>query len=89
MNVKTVLLRPSFKTKHAGATFISPEESARILNARLHRDHTDWIVKRTADGTFIEIQYQLEDYSYKFTPFEAEAITMAYLKLEESEHDVM
>jgi len=84
-----VLLRPSFKTKSAGAAFISPEESARILNARLHRDHADWIVKHAPEGTFIEIQAQLEDYSYRFTPFEAEAIALAYLKLEESERVVV
>ncbi len=65
---------------------MSLEEAARVLNNRLHRDHSDWVVIDTEEGTFIEIQSQLEDYPYRFTAFEAEAIALRYLTLEEPEH---
>lgn len=66
---------------------MNPEEAVRVLNARSHRGHDDWIVSHTSNGTFIEIKSQPEDYVYRFTYFEAEAIALKYLALEESDED--
>ena len=57
---------------------MTPQMAADVLNRHAHRDHVDWEVKTKGSHTFIEINFQVEDYAYTLTPFEAEAIAMRY-----------
>jgi hypothetical protein len=58
---------------------MNPQEAIEVLNSRSHRDHTDWVIKTGEGETFIDIKYQVEDYTFRFTPFEANAIAMRYV----------
>ena len=62
------------------------QDAADVLNAHAHRDHADWKVMTRDGETVIEIDYQVEDCTYRLTPFEAEAIAMRYMAMGESPH---
>lgn len=57
---------------------MNAQQAAEVLNSHAHREHTDWVVKKARRRIYVDIKYQVEDYLFRFTPAEADAIARKY-----------